>query len=100
MSFKVICTYDEKQINSFSKVHEPRLVFGQKYTVLGVSPSIYMPGHEVYEIEEFGGDYFWAGYFSPTSNRSEVAIAEARIAADAAELDMEWGRITKDLDHA
>lgn len=99
MSFKVICINAKAQFME----NEGKLKDGAEYTVIGDS-LIGTDGNEGYLLAEaesyFPGYGFRKSRFVRVNGPCEVAIAEARIAADAAELDIEWSRLVIEYENA
>lgn len=92
--FTVMCTKDSGQISQKTGLVVDWLKFGKKYHVLAVLKSEQYAAKQGYVLQEFGGRVaFGAEFFTLVDGPDEVRIAEERIAADAAELDAEWGRI-------
>jgi hypothetical protein len=97
MSFKVICVKKAKEKDGLKSI----LVIGDPYVVTSVKRCGCGCNADYYTLaEDRSGIEYKCDLFATCNGPSEVEIAEERIAADAAELDIEWSRLVTEYENA
>lgn len=97
MSFKVICIREPRAKDGLKSI----LHIGEEYMVKAVNRCRCGCNADYYTLEEDGsGVEYKCSLFAPLNGPDEVEISEARIAADAAELDVEWARVITEYENA
>lgn len=98
--FKVICIGKLRpRKNSTPLPSYPKI--GNKYTVVRqVVGDLKLYELAEYPVVGYTEHLFDARAFGLADGPDEVQIAEARIAADAAELDVEWGNLVTEIENA